>query len=70
MAQTNKQSIIEVIANTVIGFIISVGISIGLFPLMGIPITLSENISITIIFTIVGVIRSFIMRRIFNKLHN
>ena len=69
MAQTKRQSIIEVIVNTAVGFVISIGISVVLFPLMGIPVTLNENISITLIFTVVGIIRSFVMRRIFNKLH-
>jgi hypothetical protein len=69
MAQTKKQSIIEVIANTVVGFVISVMVSVVLFPLMGIPVTFGENIGITTIFTVISIVRSFIMRRIFNKLH-
>lgn len=69
MGQTKKQSIIEVIANTVVGFIISVGVSVLLFPLMGIPVTFGENIGITLIFTLISLVRSFVMRRIFNKMH-
>mgnify|MGYP003631072227 FL=1 len=69
MSQTKKQSIIEVIANTVVGFIISVGVSVLLFPLMGIPVTFGENIGITLIFTVISLVRSFVMRRIFNKIH-
>lgn len=69
MSQTKKQSIIEVIANTVVGFIISVVVSIFVFPLMGIPVTFGENLGITLIFTVISLIRSFAMRRIFNKLH-
>tara|TARA_R110000744_G_scaffold16476_1_gene45392 strand:+ start:1358 stop:1570 length:213 start_codon:yes stop_codon:yes gene_type:complete len=69
MSQTNKQSIIEVIANTVVGFIISVGVSVLLFPLMGIPVTFGENLGITLIFTVISLVRSFVMRRIFNKIH-
>ena len=69
MSQTKKQSIIEVIANTVVGFIISVGVSVLLFPLMGIPVTFGENIGITLIFTLISLVRSFVMRRIFNKMH-
>jgi|TARA_R110000822_G_scaffold12473_7_gene45134 hypothetical protein len=69
MSQTKKQSIIEVIANTVVGFIISVGVSVLLFPLMGIPVTFGENLGITLIFTVISLVRSFVMRRIFNKIH-
>ena len=69
MSQTKKQSIIEVIANTVVGLIISVGVSVLLFPLMGIPVTFGENLGITLIFTVISLVRSFVMRRIFNKIH-
>ena len=69
MSQTKKQSIIEVVANTVVGFIISVGVSVVIFPLMGIPVTFGENLGITLIFTVISLVRSFVMRRIFNKIH-
>jgi len=68
MGQTNRQSMIEVVSNTLVGFITSIGISVIIFPIMGIPVTLNENVSITFIFTVFGLIRGFVMRRIFNKI--
>jgi len=67
MAQTVKQSWLEIGVNTVVGFILSVGIQMIIYPLMGIPVTMGENISITLIFMVVGITRSFLIRRIFNR---
>ncbi len=67
MAQTVKQSWIEIGVNTIVGFILSVGIQMIIYPLMGIPVTMGENISITLIFMAVGITRSFLIRRIFNR---
>lgn len=68
MAQTNKQSMIEVVINTVTGFFTSMGIQLIIFPIMDIPVTLNENFQITFIFMVFGVLKGFIMRRIFNKI--
>ncbi len=67
MAQTVKQSWLEIGVNTIVGFILSVGIQMIIYPLMGIPVTMGENISITLIFMAVGITRSFLIRRIFNR---
>ena len=67
MAQSVKQSWIEIGVNTIVGFALSVGIQMIIYPLMGIPVTMGENISITLIFMAVGITRSFIIRRIFNR---
>lgn len=67
MAQTVKQSWLEIGVNTIVGFILSVGIQMIIYPLMGIPVTMGENISITLIFMAVGITRSFLIRRVFNR---
>lgn len=65
--QTKKQSIVESIVNTFVGTITSFISAIIIYWLMNIPITLYENIVLTIIFTIVSIGRNYIVRRIFNK---
>lgn len=67
MSQTVKQSWIEIGVNTIVGFSLSVGIQMVIYPLMDIPVTIVENISITLIFMVVGIARSFLIRRIFNR---
>ena len=65
--QTKKQSIIESITNTVIGLITSFLIQLILYPLLDIPVTVSQNIIITLVFFSVSIIRGYVIRRFFNK---
>jgi hypothetical protein len=65
--QTKKNSLIESVTNTVIGFIISLLIQLIIYPVMDIPVTFNQNITITLVFTIVSIIRGYIIRRFFTK---
>ena len=67
MKQTRKQSVIETITQTVLGLGISFIIQIILYPVMGIPVTFSQNIIITAVFFIASLIRGYVVRRIFDK---
>jgi len=67
MSQSKKQSWMEIGVNTIVGFILSVGVQLIIYPLMDIPVTMGENISITIIFMVIGITRSYLIRRAFNK---
>ena len=67
--QTKKQSLIESITNTVVGFIISYASTFLIFPLVGIESSASKNIVITLFFTVVSIFRGFLIRRYFNKKH-
>lgn len=67
MSQTKKQSLIEAITNTVVGFIISlISISI-ILPIMGFESTTGQNLTLTVYFTVISICRGYILRRIFNK---
>lgn len=67
--QTIKHSWIEVIANIGSGFVISMLIQhFVVTPIWNLPTNFSQNIGITILFTIVSIIRSILFRRYFNKL--
>lgn len=65
--QSKKHSLIESITNTLIGFMVSLLIQLIIYPVMGIPVKFSQNIIITLVFTIVSILRGYIVRRIFNK---
>lgn len=67
MKQTKKQSFIESIANTFIGFIISLASTFMIFPLMNVASTPSKNIAITVFFTVISIIRGYVIRRYFNN---
>lgn len=42
----------------------------AIFPAMGIRVELKENLVIGLFFTAVSIVRSYAVRRLFNKLHN
>lgn len=59
----------EASLNTASGFLISLLTQWLVFPWFNLHPSLQENISLTAIFTIVSIVRSYAWRRIFNHLH-
>lgn len=68
MMQTRRQSLIETVAGVAIGFLLSIAASFVVYPLFGHSFTLSQNIGITIIFTVLSIARGYGVRRFFNWL--
>lgn len=68
--QTRLQSFLEAVANVLLGYGIALGAQITVFPLFGIHIPMSSNIAIGIIFTLVSLVRSYALRRLFNWRHS
>jgi len=68
MKQSPKKSLIESITQTVIGLGTSIILQLILYPMMGIPVNLDQNLIITLAFFVVSFIRGYIVRRIFEKL--
>lgn len=64
--QHRIDSLMEAVTNTAVGFVISLITWHFIAIAMNIPVTMSENLIITSIFTVVSIIRSYILRRIFN----
>ena len=64
--QTKKYSLIESVVNTVVGFIVSFLIQIAIYPVLNIPVSFSQNIIITSVFTIISILRGYLIRRFFN----
>lgn len=67
--QSKKHSLIESFANVIIGYSISLISNILVFPLFDIHTTLSINLKIGGVFTIVSIARSYFLRRLFNLFH-
>jgi small-conductance mechanosensitive channel len=65
--QTKKHSLLESFINIVVGIGISFTAQLVVFPWFGIYASLADNIMITLIFTGISLIRSYILRRIFNN---
>lgn len=67
MKQSKKQSLKETVISTFIGLAVSLITQIVVFPLYGMKVSFNQNIQITIIFTIVSILRGYLVRRYFNK---
>ena len=65
--QNKKLSLIETIAQTLIGLATSILIQLVLYPIMNIPVTFNQNVIITLVFFVVSIVRGYVVRRIFNK---
>lgn len=69
MAQSRVGSLVESIANVVIGYGIAVGAQVVIFPLFGVHLPLHDNLAIGALFTVVSLVRSYCLRRLFRRLH-
>lgn len=66
--QTRRGSLIESIANVVIGYWIAVAAQLVIFPLFGVRASMAQNLGIGLAFTAVSLVRSYALRRLFNRL--
>jgi hypothetical protein len=66
--QSRRMSLAEAIANVVVGYGLAVVTQILVFPLFGLRTTLSENLAMGLVFTIVALARSYALRRTFEAI--
>lgn len=64
--QTKSQSLVETVSGVVVGFAVSMLLSMVVYPLHGHSFSLAENASITVIFTLASLARGYGVRRFFN----
>jgi hypothetical protein len=65
--QSTKESFVESLVDVGIGFIISIFATIVINKIHCIEIPLWKNFTITICFTIISLVRRFVVRRYFNN---
>ena len=64
--QSRLSSLIEAVINVAIGFFVSLAITAVVLPAYGHPVSWTDNLQITGIFTIASILRSYAVRRWFN----
>lgn len=69
MEQSKTMSFVEATTSSFIGFVVSVFANLLVLPLFGFDVKFYESLSITMIFTVVSVIRAFVIRRLFSSLN-
>lgn len=68
MKQSRFMSLVESLINVAVGYGIAVITQIVVFPLFGLTTTLSENMAMGAIFTVVSIARSYFVRRLFETM--
>jgi hypothetical protein len=65
--QSRKWSAFESLANVAVGYFVAVGAQAMIFPLFGIHVAASDHFAIGGLFTVVSLVRSYVLRRVFNR---
>jgi hypothetical protein len=68
MKQSRLMSLVESLANVLVGYGVAVVTQMAVFPLFGLALTVTENLLIGLIFTVVSIVRSYVLRRGFEAL--
>lgn len=68
MSQSRVQSMIESAANVVIGYMVALGSQLVVFPMFGVHLPLQDNLLIGLWFTAISLVRSYLVRRWFNRM--
>lgn len=66
--QSRLMSAVETATNIAVGLVVSFMAQLMIFDVYDISITLSQNVELTLFFTVVSLIRSYALRRFFNNL--
>ena len=66
--QSRMMSLAESISNIIVGHVLAVLTQLLVFPMFGLHASLTENLAIGLVFTILSLARSYCLRRTFNLL--
>lgn len=67
--QSKLGSAIESIANVLVGVVVAFISQLVIFKAYGIEVSMSTNIQMTGYFTLISLVRSYALRRLFNRIH-
>jgi hypothetical protein len=66
-AQSRTMSLVEAVANVVVGYGLAVATQVLVFPMFQLQVSIGETLVIGLIFTIVSIVRSYALRRFFER---
>ncbi len=67
MTQSRRMSLAEAITNVVVGYALAVATQIMVFPWFGLQASLRENLALGGVFTGISLLRSYALRRLFER---
>lgn len=68
MKQTRTMSLVEAVANVIVGYGVAVVTQILIFPVFGLHTTLAQNLKMGAVFTGISIVRSYVLRRLFERI--
>jgi len=68
MKQSRAMSLVESVANVIVGYGVAVVTQILIFPIFGLHTTLAQNLKLGAAFTLISLARSFALRRLFERI--
>lgn len=69
MKQSRAMSLVESVVNILVGFGISLGAQVVFLPMLGVAVSLGQNLVFALIMTVISIARSYLLRRLFEALH-
>ena len=68
MAQTRARSGLEAVLNVVSGYGLAFAAQLAMFPVFGLSVTLPQSLGLGFVFAGLSLIRSYVLRRLFDRL--
>ena len=65
--QSRQRSALEAVTNVVVGFLVAVGANLLILPAFGYQVTVYDSFAIGWVFTVISMMRSYVLRRLFNR---
>ncbi len=67
--QSRLGSGVESVTNVLVGFGLALAAQLVLFPFVGITVPVSTHLGLSAVFTVLSLVRSYVLRRVFNQWH-
>jgi len=68
MKQSRLMSMVEAVANVIVGYALAIATQIVVFPWFGIETGLTEHLTIGLAFVCVSLVRGYLLRRLFEAI--
>jgi small-conductance mechanosensitive channel len=65
--QSKQRSALEAVTNVVVGFLVGVGANLIVLPAFGYSVTVYDSFAIGWFFTLISMIGTYALRRLFNR---
>jgi hypothetical protein len=65
MSQSRTLSAVEAVTNVSVGWLVALSTQLAVFPLLGLHVSLGQNLTLSSVFTAVSLVRSYLLRRLF-----